>query len=312
MLHFLGASLVNFGRAWPKMTKKLVDRDGLRQISPCVWARQRASGLVELFVSPLRSRFVPILWMTDLHVDALSSRHDLIRAHIQRIRERGGAVILGGDVFDAMQGRRDPRSSKSRIRGELLADDYIDRLVPFALEVLGRDVPVVAVMYGNHELSVLKNQEVDLIKRLARELNAFVGSYTQFFRLFFLSPQRMRLLSEQHIDIYATHGSGSGAPITLGTIQGSRRLMMARADVYLSGHLHHGWIVAGAVEYVSASGDIQRKNVWIGQSGGYLDEGLHGSGWYQTKELRSGAMGSVAIELGMEMGKAVLSLSYWG
>ena len=83
-----------------------------------------------------------------------------------------------GDIFDAMNGRFDPRRSMKDVRPEYRREDYYDAIVEDTIEQL---IPyaenILLISYGNHETSVLKNASTDLIARLAAGLSSKEHSY---------------------------------------------------------------------------------------------------------------------------------------
>lgn len=288
-----------------KKTRKQVNLESLTRISPNVFVDQRnvktaEPSTIDLYVYIERTdQVVPILWASDLHVDSIDSDIESMRVHFEHIRKRNGAILLGGDIFDAMQGKQDPRHSKSQIRPELLVDDYFDVLVPWTIEKLNlAHMPIAVVMPGNHEMSVLRKNETDLIGRLARALRCPRGAYTQFYRLFIIGPNQT--VKDKRFVIYATHGSGGSAPVTMGIIKTNRRQVSAEADIYLSGHLHQAWVAAQSIEFVKSNGLIGRRTIWHGQAGGYLKNSLQGSGFYGQHEIKPSLCGSICIEVFLE------------
>jgi len=285
-----------------RKTRKQVNPENLLKISECVYVERNlpADRSIDIYVQIEKiDQSVPLLWASDLHVDSRYSDLEAIRRHFEEVRRRSGAILLGGDVFDAMQGRQDPRHSKSQIRPELLRDDYFDILVPWAIETLNlRNIPILAVMPGNHEASVLKKNETDLSGRLARELGCLRAAYTQFYRLFVMDARGT--VKDRRFIIYATHGSGVNAPVTMGIIKTNRRQVAAEADIYLSGHLHQAWVAAQSIEYIKPNGAVGRRTVWHGQAGGYMKASLQGSGFYSQQEIRPSLCGAICIEIFLE------------
>ena len=71
-----------------------------------------------------------------------------------------------------MGGKYDPRSSKSSLRPEYQVDNYFDKVVEDAVkfyEPYKENIKLITM--GNHESSVLRRQENNLLNRLCDGLN---------------------------------------------------------------------------------------------------------------------------------------------
>ena len=54
---------------------------------------------------------------------------DALMSDLEEAKKRNALVFLLGDVFDAMQGRFDPRRSLDELRPEYRRNDYYDYVV---------------------------------------------------------------------------------------------------------------------------------------------------------------------------------------
>lgn len=183
------------------------------------------------------------LLTSDRHFDNPASDQALQLRHLDQAKERNAKVIDIGDFFCAMQGKYDPRGTKSDVRPEHNRDDYLDALVESALAMfLPYSSLFLLIGKGNHELALLKRLETDLTKRLVSGLNATganieLGGYRGWIRLLFRCGTFV-----QTINIYYTHGANSNAPVTKGILQtGRRSVFLPDADIILSGHIHESW-----------------------------------------------------------------------
>jgi len=187
------------------------------------------------------------LLRSDAHHDNPHSDHELQRKHLQQCVERNAGWIDVGDLFCAMGGRADPRRAKHGVtRPEhAQANDYFDSLVrhaadfvePFANRcvVLGR---------GNHETSVLKNQETDLTERLAERLRATTGQsvFTTGYGGFIQFVTRYKQLQMNTLTMALYHGSGGGGMMTFDTLRVRRQAsFQPDADILVCGHVHERW-----------------------------------------------------------------------
>ena len=186
-----------------------------------------------------------VLLQSDQHWDAIDCDRKLLKKHLDEALERNADILMFGDFFDCMEGKYDPRRRKGDIRPELNVDNYMDALGEQASEWLMPYVKNIKfISKGNHEESVLKNQEVDLIERLVSLLNfkggqVVSGTYRGYLVCKFQATSHGQRCKTT---IGYTHGYGGGGPVTKGTIQASRKqIYMADADIIIQGHIHEAW-----------------------------------------------------------------------
>ena len=215
------------------------------------------------------------LIISDVHWDNPHCDRELLTSHLSQAKKKKAPIFILGDFFCAMQGAGDPRGAKGDIRPEHMVDDYLDSLVTTAADYLK---PYADLIYlfgkGNHEMSVRKRKEVDLIERTCAILKSKTwgavpsGGYGGW--VLFSTSWKSRnpaVASKQRAEGGKTrsklvrlawaHGSGGGGPVTKGTIQASRRaLYLPDADIVCSGHVHESWMMEFARERISNKGDI--------------------------------------------------------
>ena len=174
------------------------------------------------------------------------------------------------------------------LRPEYRRDDYYDFVVkdvgdahaPYAdrILMLGR---------GNHETSVLKNSNTDLIDRLAFYMNTTTGShimtggYGGWIRFMFTHSG---VTPDSSLKLKYFHGAGSEAPVTRGVIQTNRQAVyLPDADIVLNGHNHNNYYVPISRERISNKGtlffDIQHHI----RVPGYKSEYADGSGGWAVE-----------------------------
>lgn len=201
-----------------------------------------------------------VLHLADLHLDNPHADVDLVRRVLEQAREYGARVNLYGDTFCAMGGKYDPRSSKGRdhIRPELNVANYVDAMVEWCADVLGPYADIIDVIgYGNHETSILKRLETDLVQRLVAVLNdrhgasVHAGSYAGWLVYRFRTDSRQVRTHNVHYD----HGSGGGGPVTRGVIGTNRRAVyLPDAQTVVTGHIHENWLVTIERERIDRTG----------------------------------------------------------
>lgn len=224
------------------------------------------------------------LLSSDRHHDNPKSLHWLESKHLDEARERRAGIIDVGDLFCAMQGKFDKRASKSDIRPEHQRGDYLDALVrtaadfyePYAdlFDVIGR---------GNHESSILKNHETDLVERLVATLGDRTGAriqaggYGGYVRFQFSDGEKRCSRVLKYF-----HGSGGGGPVTKGVIQANRRAtFLPDADIVVTGHVHEQYLVEYVRERLSDRGKVYHDPQTHVCAGTYKEEYTDGfGGWH--------------------------------
>jgi len=197
---------------------------------------------------------------SDRHWDNPDSDHKLQKKHLDEAKAKGAGVIDLGDLLCLMQGKYDPRSSKSKVRPEHQVDDYLDAVIETACEFFKpyKD-NFIQIGRGNHETAILKRHETDMTKRLCTKLGVIAAGYSGWVVFTFKFGNSIETKK-----MFFHHGYGGDAPVTKGTIQTARMgLVYPDANIIVSGHTHNSWVFP-----------ISRFR--IGQNGStYYDEQVH-------------------------------------
>jgi hypothetical protein len=231
---------------------------------------------------------------SDNHFDSIYCNRDVMRADFDEAKRRNARIFIFGDFFDAMQGRYDPRRSMPELRPEYARrEDYYDFLVQDAAAWLAPYAGVIDVMAdGNHELSVLKAANTNVMDRLVADLNRatgskiFHGGYGGWVRFMFTRT----LLDGTHnpkssVRMKYFHGSGGEAPVTRGVIQTNRQAVyLPDANIIVNGHSHNSYYIPISRERLSGKGmpyfDIQHHIRTPGYKQAYGDGT---TGWDVTR-----------------------------
>lgn len=235
---------------------------------------------------------------SDRHWDSVHTDRAMQRRHLDQALERNALVIDIGDLFDAMQGRDDRRSSKSAIRPEHVRSDYFDALVDTAttfFEPYASNILMLGT--GNHETSVLRHHEINLTWALARRLNhrtsssIHLGRYAGYIKLQFSAPAIRKYYPS--LMAYYHHGSGGNSPVTRGVIQTNRRAAaLVDPDVIFSGHTHQTWLVPIPRERVTTQGRVYTSNQWHVQVPSYK-QASRTEGWEVERGMSPTMKGAV-------------------
>lgn len=234
-----------------------------------------------------------VLLMSDVHFDSVKCDRKLLKKHLEEAKERNAAIFIFGDFFDCMGGKYDPRSGKGDVRPEHNVKGYFDVIVKDAANFLEpyKD-NIKFISDGNHEMSVLARQEVDLLGNLTERLECERGSYSGFIKFMFESKNEVSKKSGGRSStlLYWTHGSGGSSPVTRGVIRTNRRAASIQSDIFVSGHIHSEWVVNIPMVRVSDQGKINKTEQTHISLGTYKDDSFTG-GWADMKEFPPPSMG---------------------
>ena len=228
---------------------------------------------------------IDVLLISDAHWDNPKCDRYLLRWHMDEAVEKGARILFNGDTFCLMQGAYDPRKSKSDIRPEHNKANYFDAIVDTAVEFFAPYAQYIDFFgYGNHETSILKRQETDILSRFVEKLNnkcktdIGLGGYGGWYVSQFAFSDK---ISYSH-KIRYFHGSGGGGPVTKGTIQHNRAATMyAGADLIWMGHVHESYEVEYVLEYLNARFTSCQKSVLMVRTPTYKEEyGTGHHGWH--------------------------------
>jgi len=216
--------------------------------------------------------------MSDVHFDAAKCDLPLVNKHLTLANEREALVLIAGDWFDAMQSKHDPRRSPEDLKAEYAVSSYLDALVKYAADYLGRFNRCKFILaLGNHETAVLKNNNTNLMDRLADKLrdkykiDAVNAGYAGWVRWLFSRGKGAR----QSFSLYYHHSGGGGnAPVSKGIIQSNRQAAAIRADFVHNGHNHQNYHHAEPQVYLSPSGRQVKSLTHFIRTPGYKIGGL--------------------------------------
>ena len=218
-----------------------------------------------------------IMLMSDVHFDSIKCDVPLFEKHLALAEENNAPVIIGGDLFDAMQGHDDPRRSLDELQKKYKHSNYMDLLVVDVAETLMKYKLQYFIGMGNHETAVRNKVNTNLTERLCHEMNSHGGSalsmgYWGFFRLMF-QYEKGGSCYRKHL--YWHHGSGASAPITRGVLETVRQSSyLPDADVILNGHNHQEYVLTLNRIKVSNAGVPYEEHQHFVRTPGYKKSGL--------------------------------------
>lgn len=239
--------------------------------------------------------------LSDVHFDSVACDRFVLKAHLDKALEEDALIIIGGDWFDAMQGRFDPRRNMDELRPEYRTEKYFDVVVERSAEFLHPYAKnIVAVTQGNHELAIRKNSNTDLVDRLVFYLRlngskAVAGGWRGWFRFLLKAQKRGSSLK-----LYYSHGGGgAAAPVTRGVISTNRQAVHEPdADIVWNGHTHTAYILPIVRERLSAHGKVYNDVGWFVRTPGYKRDWYLQDGYSSQKGFGPNPIG--CAKLGLE------------
>lgn len=225
-----------------------------------------------------------VLLISDLHWDNPKCDRALLKKHLDEALVGNNDILINGDLFCLMQGAYDPRKSKGDIREEHNVANYFDAIINTAVEWFAPYAHLIKLIgYGNHETSILKRQETDIIERFVTllnykcETNIKVGGYGGWVRYQFDDGS-----NTQSYKIKYMHGFGGGGAVTRGTIQHNRMSVNVEgADAIWMGHVHEDYELTYTVEELTIKDTVQLRDILMIRTSAYKEEYGDGSkGWH--------------------------------
>jgi len=243
--------------------------------------------------------------MSDLHWDNPHCDRALLKKDLEAAKAGGHDVFINGDFFCAMQGKYDGRRSKSEIRPEHNSSHYLDLLVSTAIDWFEPYAHCIRLIgYGNHETSILRHCETDLIERFVSGLNIRAGSniqvggYGGWIKYSFQRTDNYDAGGKSYLIKYF-HGAGGGGPVTRGAINFNRMATMVEgADAIWMGHVHESTEITYTTEYLTPKAVVHLRDVLMIRTPSYKEEYQDGStGWHVERMAPPKPLGARWLEL---------------
>ena len=229
---------------------------------------------ITLEINSKSTETLPVMLASDIHFDSCTCDIELLTKHMRLAEEMQSPVLIAGDFFDAMQGHDDPRRSIEELKNKYKVSSYYDAIVQDASEYLRQfKVPYYIIGLGNHETSVLRKINTNLVERLCYDLRlhgqpAEAMGYWGYIRFMFSYEKGTEKVSKV---LYFHHGASSGAVVTKGVIQVNRQGVYLQApDFVLNGHNHHSYCMPLQVERLNQKTMMPyTETVWYFRTPGY-------------------------------------------
>jgi hypothetical protein len=237
-----------------------------------------------------------LLVRSDAHYDSVNNLRDLEKKHLDQAIRDNAYILDFGDLFDAMQGRNDPRRGYQDLRPEFMVANYFDAIEDDAGKFYAPYAKNWLLMgKGNHELSVLKNTQIDLTSRITKRLGIHcggVGGWVKFkFEKVFPSGKTG---ARTTVNLKYHHGAGGNSPVTKGVIDTNRQAVyLPDADLVCNGHNHQAYIMPLARERITDSCKVYRDIAYYLRTPGYKDQGE----WEREKGFPPSPHGAIWVNI---------------
>lgn len=202
-------------------------------------------------ISPSWQRWY--LLKADTHWDSPECDRQLLERLHKQAREREARIFEVGDLFDLMGGKYDPRMDKSGVRPEHQTDAYLDAVEDTAVDYYGPYADLYAqISDGNHNTSILRRHEHDVLGRFCKRLGIERGPYAGWVLFRFEHAAGGKRTTRR---LYYHHGWGGGGAVSKGTLNPSKVAPYTPdADIVAYGHIHEQWLFPIERQRISDSG----------------------------------------------------------
>lgn len=247
-----------------------------------------------------------VLMISDIHFDSKKCNRPALKKLLDEAVKRDASIMIFGDLLDIMGAKYDPRSGKADIRPEYNTGNYFELVVDDVVKFFGEySKNILFISKGNHEDSVQRRHEFDLLKvmeyklRMEYDWKGILGSYEGWI-MFSGEQLKNKKVSKSFgtVRAYYTHGAGGNAPVTRGVIQTNRRSSQIQADLFISGHIHTSWAVPIPQRSISDRGVEEIKDVVHLQLGCFKQS--HRGSWEAQKGFGPANIGGYWVRFYIE------------
>jgi predicted phosphodiesterase len=243
-----------------------------------------------------------LLLLSDLHLDNPKTDRKAIKRLLEEAKEKQAVVLINGDLFCVMQGKGDKRANKSSIMQEHKSSDYFNKVVNDAYEFFKpyQDI-IIFSGYGNHETSVIANNEVDVMQWLC-DLMQKTGSpivrgfYRGFINFVFEHESGGHIMQ---YSMYHLHGYGGGGASTKGVPQFQNLMQQIQGvNCIWMGHTHEYTHHINKIERLNQKNETIELEIDCLRTPSFKEEFINqGGGWHVEKGMGAKPIGGAWVEL---------------
>ena len=197
------------------------------------------------FRIPCSHKDVFTLWnFFDVHLDSADCDTATFKRDIKSvIADDKAYAIFGGDTFDMMFAKNDPRGVVGNINPEI-GDTLrtLDKSIEYACDILSplaKTGRLIGMLEGNHESEFAKRYKTHVVSTVCDKLGIRYLGYCHYVRFYFAKQIPSGKPSTVcAVTGYFHHGHGGNASETKGTLSLQRTRRAHSADFYVYGHIH--------------------------------------------------------------------------
>jgi len=202
-----------------------------------------------------------IMFVGCSHLDSIECNRAKLKSVLNRAVDEGARIIFNGDNFDLMQGRNDPRRTKTAMKPEYVGS-YVNDIVSDAVDFFSKYAANIDIMaLGNHETSFMRNCDVDVNKFVCDMMSTedhrvYTGSIMGYLQLVFCDSNRhsgTRLVHFRHDG--GALGKRSKGILAYDILAGEH----SNTDVFVTAHGHQMIHHETKSEVVDKGGNVKYR-----------------------------------------------------
>ncbi len=236
------------------------------------------------------SETVPTLFCSDIHLDSINCKREILKKHFDEIKRNDGLIFIFGDLFDVMATYGDKRLQREDIDPQFIQRErtYLDLIREFAIEFLKPYAEnIVFISEGNHETTIKKFHNTDVLRgviyalNLDPKVNIAYGDYSGWINLRFQTTKT----HSKSLNVHYHHGFGGSAKRSKGMLDVQLEVMKyPDADILVRGHTHQKWYDPSTTRVrLTRKGRIYKDKCRYIQSGSYIDGIGEGKGGWAVQ-----------------------------
>lgn len=250
-----------------------------------------------------------LLCISDAHIDNKHANIKLLKKHLNEAVKENAFILFNGDTFCAMQGKWDKRADQTQLRPELQGNNYLDLLVKYVADFLSPYANRILILgHGNHETSIEKHHQTNLLDRLRERLKTEkdcvtqVGGYANWVQI---------RTSKASSNMLMYHGCGSNAFVTKGSTDMNRiGIGYPDASVIWVGHKHNEFSKTEPRYRLSSHG-VEYKDEQLGfMTPGYKEHDDTKLGWEIERLPNPKPIGAAWLEYKLDADQQRFLVSY--
>ena len=242
---------------------------------------------------------VPTLFCSDIHLDSIGCKRDILKRHFDEIKEANGLIFIFGDLLDVMGSYGDRRLQREDIDPIFIQHGrtYLDLVAEFTIDFLK---PYEKTINKFHNHDILRS--IVWALNLDQGVNIQLGAYSGWVFLRLKNGQASQIQK-----IHYHHGFGGSAKRSKGMLDVQIEAMKyPDANILVRGHTHQKWFDPSTARMrVTAKGRIYKDKIKYIQSGSYVDGiGAGKSGWPVEKNFNPTDIGGWFVDFKLKKSNA--------